>query len=322
MNNNILICITTCKRINELKKIVFPYIDYCNKNEGVNFILSLDGKEESYLDFCHQYSIPLIYSENREGVGLSKNRVLKQFPNYDFYFFIEDDVELIENSVFNDCLYVYNKTNFHHMSVNYLRHITETIIIDKHRITCGMFGGAQFNFFSRTGINQVGGWNNHFARYKRYGHTEHSYRYFHQNLGPAPFISLTSSNNKILIHNPAHVSEESYQMNNESQLIPDEESMIAAKTTFFPVSTISDFTFNGYDMNFNNSVAELLQKHKKRYPLTRGKERRIALAEYNFEMFLRCNNVLKKAKFFLLSLINNPFNIPFKHFLKTKLQIK
>lgn len=318
MKGRTLICITTCKRINELKKIVLPYIDYCNKNEAYSFILSLDGKESSYIDFCQQYSIPLIYSENREGVGISKNRILKSFPDYDYYFFLDDDVELIDFSIFEDFINVFEKTSYHHMSANYLRKETSTLKIDNYLLTFGMYGGAYFNFFTKEGIAKVGGWNTLFAKYKRYGHTEHTYRFFHQGLCPAPFIALTSSNNKILLHNPPHVSEESSQMNNESQLISEEENMIAEKTTFFPVSTISEFNFNGFDLNYNKAVAEFLQKHKKRYPITFGKERRKSLAEYYFGMFLLEKNAFRKCCYFFRSILCNPFSNPLKHFIKTK----
>ncbi|MGD9494013.1 MAG: hypothetical protein AB7V36_11735 [Bacteroidales bacterium] len=317
-----LICITSCKRLSELKKFIFPYIKYCNSNLNSFFLLALDGMENEYLDFCNKYSIPLIYSHKREGVGISKNRVLKYFPEYDYYFFLDDDVELLDFSIFADFINVFERTQYHHMSANFLRKETNVSIIEKHMLTFGMYGGAYFNFFTKEGIEKVGGWHTHFSKYKRYGHTEHTYRFFHQGLCPAPFIALTSSNNKILLHNPPHVSEESSQMNNESQLIPDEEDMIAAKTTFFPVTTMSEITFNGYDMNFNKTVDEFLQTHKKHYPLTFGKERRISLAEYYFGMFLRNKCAFEKAKYFLLSLINNPCNIPFKHFLKTKLHLK
>lgn len=315
-----LICITTCKRVDYLKMIIFPFVAHCNASDKYDFLLAQDGNESEYAVFCDQYNIPMIYSDEREGVGISKNRVLSMFPDYDFYFFIEDDVELLDGSVFDDFIKVYAKTGFPHMSINFLRDVIKNEIIGEYELQFAYWGGAQFNFFAGTGLKKVGGWHGLFAQYKRYGHTEHTYRFFYQGLQPSPFIAITNINQKLMLHNPPHVSVESGNVNDRTQLIEDEEKLIEQKSCFQPVTTFSPLYFNGYDMSFNKAVDEFLAKSRKHYPLTVGKPRRIAMAEYYFEMFRRKHGFLRRLKFLFLSLINYPLNNSFKHFLKMKLK--
>lgn len=314
-----LITITTCKRLDEVKKHVWQYIQYCNQTEGISFLLALDGTDDSYLEFCNHYHIPLLYSDQREGVGVSKNRVLQCFPDFDYYFFIDDDVELLDSSIFVDFIEIYESTKIPHLSVNTLRELTGTISVGNHILTLGNYGGAYFNFFSKSGLDAVGGWNTLFAKYKRYGHTEHSYRFYHKNLTPAPFVAVTSSNGKVLLYNPPHVSTESDRINNTSQLIPEEEELIKAKSTYFPLKTISQFHFNGFESGYNKTIEEFLLNNKKKYPLTKGKERRILFAEYYFEMYKREKGLFKRGTDFLRSVFNYPFSNSLKHHIKTKL---
>lgn len=317
-----LICITSCNRLDELRKHALPYIRYCNETNNTSFLVSVDGPEGDYSQFCKAYNIPLLYSDVREGVGLSKNRVLQQFPNFDYYFFIDDDVELLDCTVFDDFIKVHQLTGYHHMSANYLREIEKTENIKEYTLQYAKFGGAYFNFFTREGLKRVGGWHPLFAQYKRYGHTEQTYRFWHQQLQPAPFIAILSINEKLMLHNPPHVSIESNNVNKVSELVDDEEKMISQQTTFCPITTISPFYFNGYDMDFNPVVKEFILKNNRHYPLTTGKIRRVALAEYYFEMFRRKHGLIVRYKFLFLSFINYPFSNPLKHYIKSKLGMK
>jgi len=318
---NSLICITSCNRINEVKKFILPYIDFCNKHDGFDFLLSLDGNNEEYKYFCDKFNIPLLNSEEREGVGLSKNRVISYFPNFDYYFFIEDDMELLNSKIFSENIEFSKNQNIPHLSYTVFGENTTINNKEGWSYLQGYRSGAQFSFFEAKALFKVGGWNTLFAKYKRYGHSEHSYRFYNNGLQNYPFIALTSVADCFIMHDPPHVT----VIENESHFDhyhPDEKQLIDSRTLFFPITTISPFYFNGFDMNYNSAVDKFLCTNKKRYPLTNGKESHNALAEYYFEMFLRSRGVFSKAKFFLLSLINNPFNIPFKHFLKTKLHLK
>lgn len=319
--NKSLICITSCNRINEIKKFILPYIDFCNKHDGFDFLLSLDGNNEEYKYFCDKFNIPLLNSEEREGVGLSKNRVISYFPNYDYYFFIEDDMELLNSNVFLNSIEFSKKQNVPHLSYTAFGEATSLKNKDGWQYLQGYRSGAQFSFFEAKALFKIGGWNTHFAKYKRFGHSEHSYRFFNNGLQNFPFIALTSTAESFILHDPPHVT----VIENESHFDhyhPDEKQLIDSRTLFFPISTISPFYFNGFDMTFNSVVDEFLRKNKRRYPLTTGNDRRKTLAEYYFGLHLREKSIFSKAKYFLLSLIYNPFNNPFKHFLKTKLHIK
>ena len=85
-----LICINTYKSADLIKALVWDYIDFVKENNHYDFIVSLDGADQETIEYCQTYNIPLLYSEQNEGVGLSKNRVIESFSDYDNYFFIEE----------------------------------------------------------------------------------------------------------------------------------------------------------------------------------------------------------------------------------------
>lgn len=316
-----LICITTCNRLSEVKKYIFPYIDFCNKNEGFYFLLALDGINKEYIDFCSQFEIPLIYSDEREGVGLSKNRVLKQFPNFYYYFFIDDDIELLDCKIFDLFISMYLTTGIHHFSPAHFVNATKVEIINEIQITHSALGGGYFNFYSGEGLKKVGGWNTYFAKYKRYGHTEHTYRFFHSGLNKSPFIFIEKARKMLLIHNPPHVTNLNNEIiNDTNELIHEEEELIKQKTKFFPIQVLSDFHFNGFNMSCNIIVNDFLITNRRKYPLTNGKERKVALAEYYFLKIRVTDNKLLKLKFLLLSLMYYPLNNSLKHAVKHRLK--
>lgn len=142
------------------------------------------------MDFCERYNITILYSKVREGVGLSKNTVLQKFPDYKYYFILEDDVELLNPEVFEAHIYLSNQLKIPHFSLhpkNRIKKIINRTKLEEHKIIHSLYGSAQFNFFSSYGLEKVGGWHIEFSKYKRYGHTEHSYRFYNQGLTRAPF---------------------------------------------------------------------------------------------------------------------------------------
>lgn len=316
MKNKALICITTCNRLFLIKKFIWKYLDFCNNNPYFDFILSLDGYEEDYLNFCSDYDIPLIYSDVREGVGLSKNRVLMHFSDYEFYFFVDDDVELIDGKIFYRFIDCFRKTNFHHLSLNFPRNIIENNTVYDDLIFAE-FGGAYFNFFSNEGLIKVGGWNPLFSKYKRYGHTEHSYRFFFQELTPAPFVVLKEDRKFVILHDPPHVSETMPEQNH--QLINEEFELIKSRSSYCQLQILSESHYNGFKPGYNKKVAEFCSRNRKVYPLTHGAKRRNALAEYYFHKIHKSESYTRNITYLFLSLLNNPFNKPFKHFVKIKI---
>lgn len=317
-----LITILSCNRIGEVKKYIWGYIDFCNKNESFDFLLSLDGTEKDYASFCTAYKIPLLYSEKREGVGLSKNRVLEKFPNYDSYFFIEDDVELINDAIFQETILIAQELNYAHLCGYDNRFKTKSYSYKNHIISETMKGGGYLNFFTKKGLEKVGGWNTVFAKYKRYGHTEHSYRFFHSNLQPAPFIFSDKLLSMVILHDPLSVSpKQKLATMNQMELIDDEWNLIQQKTTYFPLKTISTYYFNGFNMSFNKTVEDFLKSNKKKYPLTSKKERKDALSNHYFLKIFKTNCFVYKVVYFFKSMLYNPINNSFKYYIKKKLYL-
>lgn len=320
MSYKALICITTCNRLSEVKKYILPYVNFCNKEKSFSFLLSLDGNNKEYIDFCNEFKIPLLYSDEREGVGLSKNRVLTQFPNFDYYFFIEDDIELAGETIFELFINVFKATNYHHFSFSHLANATRKETIGDSHLTHNNLGGGQFNFYSKYGLEQVGGWNTCFAKYKRYGHTEHTYRFYHANLTPSPFVFIDEAREMMIIHDPPHVTAIKKDLENPvSELIYEEEDLIKQKTTFFPLATISPFHFNGYDINYSDEVAAFLKKSNGKYPLVKGVDRLKCFGEYYFFKFTVSKSFFNKLIYFFGSFICYPLNNQIKHFIKRKM---
>lgn len=315
-----LICITTCKRLSEVKKYIWDYLRFVNNNESFHFVLALDGTEQEHLDFCNEFTIPLIYSEEREGVGLSKNRVLTQFPNYDNYFFIEDDIELVDNLIFQQLVDLHEQTGYHHFCNNHSWNKVKVETINGEDVLFSSTGGAQLAFYSREGIKRVGGFHTLFAKYRRFGHTEHSYRFYHTNLQPAPFIFPLDFKKHILIHAPEAVIRHSNIQTNENELIADEQVLIDQKNTYFPLRTLSPFYFNGTEMGYNETVAQFLKDNPQKYPLTHGKERKLALGEY-YALLIdwEGKSFFKNLLLVLRSIRYAPTNNALKHKIKMKI---
>jgi hypothetical protein len=310
-----LIAINTCNRLSEVRKNIIPFFLFCRENEAFDFVLSLDGNNKDYIDFCEKYNIPLIYSLEREGVGLSKNRVLKQFPDYDYYFFIEDDIELFDGNIFKLVLKTSLLSKIPHFCNNHLKsQAKKEFNQDLHvTITHSMTGGAQFCFFTKQGIDKVGGWHIAFAKYKRFGHTEHTYRFMHSKQQEFPFVFIEDLCEKSLIINvPPPVTKISVDQN-ENELIPEEQAMIDAKQSYYLLTTLSEFYFNGEDVSIPQLHPDL---QKGRYALLKGWDKIKAWGNYYFHKYKATNN----SFYFLIGFILFPNNNLLKHYIKTKLK--
>src|SRR5690606_12650595 len=64
------------------------------------------------------------------------------------------------------------------------------------------YGSGAFNFFTSSGLKTVGGFHDSFAAYKRFGHTEHSRRFYLNHLSPSPFILPIELSDCCVWHNP------------------------------------------------------------------------------------------------------------------------
>jgi hypothetical protein len=278
-----LICITTCERFPYLARHLTHFAAFCSEDHRFSLLVSLDGDERRYLAFCDQWGVPLIYSERREGVGLSKNRVLSRFPDFDYYFFVEDDVELVDGSVFPVHVEISRASGIHHFSLfergGARRRIGESMV-NGHRIVHSLYGGAPFNFFTGHGLKRVGGWHPEFAAYRRWGHTEHSHRFPRAELAPAPFNVLEDLATSLIWHSPPAVTRQTGVSLDDDQIARPEREIMRQGLDFLPVTTIAPFYFNEEDFRSVWRLGQQLASGE-RYPLIRGRERRRAHAGFH-----------------------------------------
>jgi len=240
-----LICINTYKSPELVKAFVWDYIEFVRSNADYDFLVSLDGEDKETIEYCVKYSIPLLYSSENEGVGISKNRVLEAFPSYHYYFFIEDDVELLNSDVFDIHISLSKALKIEHFSLFEERRIRKrvgTIKFEKFHIIQSMYGSAQFNFFTKKGLEIVGGFHTDFAIYKRFGHTEHSYRFVNNKLSKYPFQIVE----ECLIgyfrwNDPVSRIKLSVEVS-ENELFIGEENLIAERLSYYPIKTLSSYT--------------------------------------------------------------------------------
>jgi len=314
-----LICITTCNRLDEVRKYLLPYVDFVRKNVEFDFLIALDGTGEDYIEFCETYSIPLLYSDDREGVGLSKNRVLSSFRKYAHYFFIEDDIELVNERIFDNIIQIAAQTGFSHFTITPLRKVDHKVEVLKKTVVFAMKGGAQFNYFTRNGLDKVGGWHTEFAKYKRFGHTEHSMRFVYQGLQPTPFISINQSIEDIIIHDPAHVTNIEAELN-ENEISVYEQEIINQKLDYFPITTLSDFRFNGMSLTNpgNELITAAISSADRYFLVTDRKQRRHAKVEFKVYQLINSKSIFQKLILIAEIVFLAPTNNAFKHWIKQK----
>lgn len=282
-----LISIITCNRIGELKKNIIPYMNFAAVNKEYSFVVSLDGCNKEYLDFCNSESIPLIWSDEREGAGLARNRILKLFPEYDYYFFVDDDVELYDLKIFNEIINIHLKTGYHHFSVNHTIGIVKKEKVEKHKITHTLFGGGYFLFYTAESLKTVGGWHTNFIKYKRYGHTEHTYRVYYSKLNPNPFIFSKQFSKMLILNNPVHVSTDENK-HNINGLVFEEQNMIDNGQKYFPLTTVSNIYYNNINPNISESKKWII---KPRYEFIIGIDKKHAKSVLYFHKFIYTKNI-------------------------------
>ncbi len=239
-----LICITTANRSLAIKTFGWDYVAFCQSNPRYDFVVSLDGDDSQTITFCHKHKIPIVYADSREGVGLSKNRILATFRDYEHYFFIEDDVGLLDAAVFDLHVKAADELNVPHMSLFPEDRIGdktyEITLKDGQRVICCMFGGAPFNYFTKSGIDTVGGFHTCFAKYRRFGHTEHSYRFVNAGLADYPFYVLNDCLHGYLRWSDP-VSVTKIKVDTINRLFVEEHELIAQKLVYFPLTTLAPF---------------------------------------------------------------------------------
>lgn len=276
-----LVCVTTCERAAYLRRYLPHFAEFCARDPRFSLLVSLDGADEETRRFCEEWRVPLLHSEQREGVGLSKNRVLERFPDFDYYFFVEDDVELVDGSVFPAHVALARTSGIHHFSLFSRRRIRDYREADVagHRVAHGLHGSASFNFFTATGLDQVGGWHPRFAEYRRWGHTEHSYRFYRAGLAPAPFNVAVDLVDTCIWHIPPSVVRPDLLPVDRDEMSPPERELMDRELRHVPITTLSPYRFNDVLFGELDRLAATLDGDD-RYPLVPSGERRHCHSDY------------------------------------------
>lgn len=243
-----LICLNTCKRAMAVKGIIWEYVNFVKSREDFFLVVSLDGDDKETIEYCKKYGIALIYSDENEGVGLAKNRALSLFGDFDYYFFIEDDVELIDCSVFDAHIELSKKSGIQHFSLFDRNRIINELArskVGEYTIIHSEFGGAPFNFFTKEGLFKVGGWHDMFAALKRFGHTEHTYRFVNAGLCTYPFNIIEKFLDGYLGWNdPISVTKIKVETT-KNRLFKGENDLLEQKLQYYPIKTISPYHLVG-----------------------------------------------------------------------------
>ncbi|WDE08033.1 hypothetical protein SG34_014730 [Thalassomonas viridans] len=216
-----LVALTTCGRPGLVAKHLPGLQAKVKALASFELVLVIDGisllPNRETLALAQRMGVNCIIADQPEGVGVAKNRVMSLLGDYDFYFFIEDDVEVLSSDLFTGHLSAYQETGIHHFSLHepsrlleecqptFFLHSTKEGSGEKKMIRHARFGSAQVNFFSRQALARVGGWHRQFSRLRRGGHTEHSYRIFNAGLTPAPFNYIGHLDSSCRWHNPPSI---------------------------------------------------------------------------------------------------------------------
>lgn len=295
--DRLLVCVTTCRRLERLRAYLPPLAAFAASESELDLLVSLDGNEADYLEFCDRWTVPLLWSEEREGVGFSKNRVLTRFPDYDFYVFLDDDVELVDGRVFREHVEAHRETGIHHFSLfeggRPRRPRGSTPLSRGRQVLHGLFGGGQFNFFTAEGLHRVGGWHPLFARYRRWGHTEHSYRFLRAGLAPAPFNAIPALEDRCIWHYPEAVTADASVAVTEDDITEMEQELIDEELQHVPLTTGAPFHFNEVPWEGVRKLGERWSPDDL-YPLLSTEDRRRKQAEREAWKALRADGFVRR----------------------------
>jgi len=151
---------------------------------------------------------------------------------------------LLDSSIFEHHIQAAKELGIHHMSLfpeeRIHQQVKEIALNNGQHVICAMFGGAPFNYFTRKGIEAVGGFHTCFAEYRRFGHTEHSYRFVNAGLAEYPFYIIKECLNGYLAWNDP-ISVTKIKANTINRLFVEEHDLIGQKLTHFPLTTLAPF---------------------------------------------------------------------------------
>ena len=112
-----LVSVTTCRRLHYLRRYLPHFARLLRAGPALLAPGRVGRNGGGHQRFCEDWEVPLVYADEREGVGISKNRVLERYPDFDYYFFLEDDVELVDGSVFPAHVELSRTSGIHHFTL-------------------------------------------------------------------------------------------------------------------------------------------------------------------------------------------------------------
>lgn len=189
--------IITCNRINFLQGLLESLVP-CEKNIDELVIIN-DGDSINDFNINHKNGIWLNNPQNL-GVGKSKNKAIQHLLDRgcDYIFIIEDDMIILDPTVFEKYIEAYKQSGIHHFNYGpgspfnrkqdiqfdlHNRHLLKQdsepnpkMILDYKTIKVSLFEHtvAMFSFFTREVLEKVGLIDEDF--YNAWEHVDHTYR--------------------------------------------------------------------------------------------------------------------------------------------------
>lgn len=114
--------ITTYQRFDRFKESFESLLKY---SRDVDEILIVDDcsivdreRYDEYFKTILLNNVKIIINESNSGVGVSKNKIMKYFydKNYDYFFTLEDDIDIINQDVFLKYIECSQKTGFDYIN--------------------------------------------------------------------------------------------------------------------------------------------------------------------------------------------------------------
>jgi hypothetical protein len=164
-----------------------------------------------------------------------------------------------------------------------------------------------FSFFTGAGLSQVGGWHPRFAEFRRWGHTEHSYRFYRAGLAPAPFNVCRELTDGCVWHLHPAVTNPTLLPADEEEIVAPERALIDSELLHFPVVTLSSYEFNGVPFGTLGRLGATVGGSE-RYPLVAPSERRRCRSDYQLGRFRAAGSPLGRAAALLRAVWQWPSN--------------
>lgn len=192
-NNKIGIGLITCDRLDFFKKSFSSLQNVIDNSENYEFIVINDGKDE-----IPTPPFNYIKTTGKEGVAKAKNYALRFLmeKECDHIFLMEDDIEIIDDDVFNFYINASNKTGIKHFNyalhgnhnLNHLNqpNVLKTINYPNINVSIDIFPNVlgAFSYYHIDVLKDVGLMDENF--YNAMEHVDHTYQIIKKGYNP-PF---------------------------------------------------------------------------------------------------------------------------------------